>query len=182
MGAEEAVPFAVVAEVLEFALGCAETAENLRGDPPRFDGKAFLKRLGLASADANTVPWTRELVHRAIAVYSTFAQEPAGQFTEAVRLDLEESVEENERKVRRLEREEAGVVWLLDGGATRKQVAKQLPTNGGEERIAKYERHLHNLLTSTLHELERLQARREGESVPPPAVAEVNVTVESVAK
>ena len=37
--------------------------------------------------------------------------------------------------------------------------------------------HLHNVLTSTLHELERLQARREGEAVPAPAVADVNLTV-----
>jgi len=50
--------------------------------------------------------------------------------------------------------------------------------DGREERIAKYERHLHSLLTSTLHELERLQARREGEPVPPPVVADVNVTVD----
>jgi len=49
-------------------------------------------------------------------------------------------------------------------------------SDGREERIAKYERHLHNLLTSTLHELERFQARREGEALPPPAVADVHVT------
>jgi hypothetical protein len=52
-----------------------------------------------------------------------------------------------------------------------------LPSGGQDERVAKYERHLHNLLTSTLHELERLQARRDGEAVPPPAVADVNVTI-----
>ena len=31
---------------------------------------------------------------------------------------------------------------------------------------------------ATLHELERLQARRENDSVPPPAVADVNVTLD----
>lgn len=50
---------------------------------------------------------------------------------------------------------------------------------GSDERIAKYGRHLHNLLTSTLHELERLQARRDGQTVPPPAVADLNVTVDT---
>jgi uncharacterized membrane protein YccC len=87
--------------------------------------------------------------------------------------------EELERKVRRLEREADAVARLLDGKADRKQAAKLLPGDGRDERIAKYERHLHNLLTSTLHELERLQARREGEAVPPPAVADVNVTVDA---
>jgi hypothetical protein len=70
-------------------------------------------------------------------------------------------------------------VWVLDGRATQKRAAKLLPGDGRDERIAKYQRHLHSLLTSTLHELERLQARRGGEAVPPPAVADVNVTVEA---
>ena len=51
--------------------------------------------------------------------------------------------------------------------------------DGRDERVAKYERHLHTLLTSTLHELERLQARRGGEAVPPPVVADVNLTVDA---
>jgi hypothetical protein len=35
---------------------------------------------------------------------------------------------------------------------------KLMHGDGHDERIAKYERHLHNLLTSTLHEPERFQA------------------------
>ena len=50
---------------------------------------------------------------------------------------------------------------------------------GRDERISRYERHLHNLLTSTLHEPERLQARRDGEAVPPPAAADIHVSVEA---
>ena len=57
------------------------------------------------------------------------------------------------------------------------QAAWLLPGDGRDERVARYERHLHNLLTSTLHELERLQARRGGEPVPPPAVVDMNLTV-----
>jgi hypothetical protein len=81
--------------------------------------------------------------------------------------------------VRRLEREAAAVARLLDGGKERQKATKLLPGDGRDERIAKYERHLHNLLTSTLHELERLQARREGHAITPPAVADVNVVVDS---
>ena len=51
-----------------------------------------------------------------------------------------------------------------------------IPDDWGERVISPI---LHNLLTSTLHELERLQAPREGEAVPLPAVADVNVTVDS---
>jgi hypothetical protein len=63
-----------------------------------------------------------------------------------------------------LEGEAAVVPQLLDGGKARQKSARLLPGDGRDERIARYERHLHNLLTSTLHELERLQARRQGRS------------------
>ena len=91
---------------------------------------------------------------------------------------MEERAEELTRDVRRLEAEAAAVAARLDGGNERQKARRLLPDDGRDERIAKYERHLHSLLTSTLHELERLQARREGESVPPPAVADVNMTVD----
>ena len=170
------VPFAVVATILEAALGLAETAENLRADPPRFDGKTFLKKLELTDPAAD-VEWTPALIRRGVSVYAGYANEPVERFLNAVRDDLEEQAEESARAVRRLEREAAAVVRLLDRGMARTQAAKLLPGDGRDERIAKYERHLHSLLTSTLHELERLQARREGEPVPPPVVADVNVTV-----
>ena len=120
---------------------------------------------------------------------STGSPDPAQQRARAARvarplrdgevLDVNTaSAEELARKVRRLEREADALARLLDGRSARRQAGKLLPGDGRDERIAKYERHLHNLLTSTLHELERLQARRGGESVPPPAVADVNVTIE----
>lgn len=91
---------------------------------------------------------------------------------------MEDWAEELARKVRRLEREANAVARLLDGCTARKQAEKLLPSDGRDERIAKYERHLHTLLTSTLHELERLRARREGEPVSPPTVADVTVPVD----
>jgi len=41
----------------------------------------------------------------------------------------------------------------------------------------KYEKHLHGQLTSTLHELERLQHHREGRPTLTPMVAELIVLV-----
>jgi hypothetical protein len=94
-----------------------------------------------------------------------------------MRAEREEWAEELSRKILRLEGEAAAVARLLDSGKTRRESVKLLPGDGRDERIARYERHLHNLLTSTLHELERLQARREDEPVSPPAVADLNVTL-----
>lgn len=175
---EAVVPFATAEGILEAACGRAQTAEGVRADPPAFGGKAFLKKLGV-SGDPGAVEWTAGLVRRGLLLYAGCAGEPAEQFLEEVRADLEESAEELARRVRRLERDAGAVEWLLEGKAARARSWKLLPGDGRDERIAKYERYLHSLLTSTLHELERLQARREGEAVPPPAVADVNVTVDA---
>jgi hypothetical protein len=178
-GSAEPVPFAVAESILETGGGLAEAAEDLRSDPPTFGSNAFLKRLGLAKTDPRAVAWTPAVIDRGLALYAGYAREPIDRFRESVRVELEEWAEELDRKVRRLEGEADAVARVLDEGHARKQAAKLLPGDGRDERIAKYERHLHNLLTSTLHELERLQARREGDAVPPPAVADVTVTVDA---
>ncbi len=175
-GTDAAVAFAVAEGILEAARGRAETAENLRSDPPAVGSKALMRKIGLTGADPRTVAWTPDLICRGLAVYARFTEEPVEQFVGAVGTDLDEWAEELTRTVRRLEREAAAVARLLDGQTARKRAAKLLPGDGRDERIAKYERHLHGLLTSTLHELERLQARREGDAVPPPAVVDVTVT------
>lgn len=177
--ADEAVPFAVAETILGTACTLAETSENLRSDPPAFESKSFLRKLGLTGVTAEKVTWTAELIRRGLAFYANCARKPIERFQESVGADLESWAEELTRQVRRLEREEAALIRLLEGATTRKQAAKLLPGDGRDERIAKYERHLHSLLTSTLHELERLQARREGEAVPPAAVADVHVTVDA---
>ncbi len=103
-GPAAAVPFPVAACVLEFALGRAETAEDARSDPPRFDTRPFLKKLGLAATDAAEAEWTPDLVRRALTVYAGCAGETPDRLLELVLGDLEESAEELGRKVRRLER------------------------------------------------------------------------------
>jgi hypothetical protein len=178
-GADGEVPFATAETILNAACARAEIAENLRADPPAFDSKPFLRKLGVTGVSAKAVTWTPDLICRGLAVYAGYAQEDEARFRRAVGADLDEWAEDLNRKVVRLEREVAALVWLLDGSAEQNRVARVLPADGRDERIAKYERHLHGLLTSMLHELERLQARREGEVVPPPAVADVNVTVDA---
>lgn len=166
-----------LAEVVSAAArGRAETAENLRSDPPAVGGEALLRKIGPTGADPRTVARTPDPIRRGLASYARYTEEPVEQFVGAVGADLEEWAGERARTVRCLEREAAAVTRLLDDRTAREQAAKLLPGDGRDERIAKYERHLHNLLTSTLHELERLQARREGGAVPPPAVIDVNVT------
>ncbi|QJW92544.1 hypothetical protein [Frigoriglobus tundricola] len=175
--ASAVVAFEVAESVLEAACSRAESAGNLRTDPPAFASKPFMRRLGLTGADARKVKWSVDLIRRGVLLYAGFTEEPAETFLESVRNDLDAWADERARTVRRLEGEAVAVVRLLDGAGARTHAAKLLLGDGRDERIAKYERHLHTLLTSTLHELERLQARREGQSVPPPAVADVTVAI-----
>ncbi len=177
--AEGSVPVGVAECILNTACACAEVAENLRTDPPEFESKAFLRKLVLSGSDPRKVDWTPGLIGRGIALYAGYTEEAPEKFRAGVAIELEEWVEEVRRTVRRLEGQAVAVAQLLAGGKARQKVEVLLPGAGRDERIAKYERHLHNLLTSTLHELERLQARRSGEPVVPPVVADVTVTVEA---
>jgi hypothetical protein len=174
-----AVPYPVAESILAAACGRAEAAEDLQSDPPEVGGKPFLRKLGLAGKKPEDVGWTAAVIGRGLALYAGYARESPERFRQTVLIELEAWAEELERKVRRLEGEAAAVARLLDGGKGRQKAARLLPGDGRDERIAKYERHLHGLLTSTLHELERLQARRGGEPLLPPAVADVTVTVEA---
>ncbi|MBM3979722.1 MAG: hypothetical protein FJ304_05470 [Planctomycetes bacterium] len=176
-----ALPPAAVSALFEAARGRVHVADGAHPNPPRYDTKAFRKALALSGDTARAVAWTPEMIGRGLSVYAGFAREPVEGFIEGVRTAIVERAEELGRAVRRLERDEAALVRLLDEGAARARAVHLLPPNGGEERVAKYERHLHTLLTSTLHELERLQARRDGDTVVPPVVADVNVTVDGAA-
>lgn len=157
----------------------AEMADNLPSDPPDCESKAFLRKLGITGIKAKDVIWTADLIRRGVAIYASYTEESAEEFLESVGQELEDWAEQLTRTVRRLEADAAGVIWHLDSQASWSRVARMFTTDGRDERIAKYERHLHNLLTSTLHELERLQARRAGELVVPPVVPDVTVSVES---
>ena len=103
------VLFAVAESILEAACTRAEVAEDLRSDPPGFESKAFRKKLGLTAADVRAVTWTADLIRHGLFVYAGYTREPAEQFVEGVRADLEAWAEELARSVRRLEREVGAV-------------------------------------------------------------------------
>jgi hypothetical protein len=173
------VPLEVAATLFQSGYDHVTSFADRRDDPPMFGGKAFRRLFAEPESDPSRAGWTWGAIRRGLAHYATFTGESPERLLAAVGEALDERADELARTVRRLECEAAAVERLLDTGVDRKRSAMLLPEDGREERIARYERHLHNLLTSTLHELERLQARREGEAVPPPAVADVNVTLNS---
>ena len=119
------------------------------------------------------------MIRHGLTVYAALVRQQAPTFLGAIRDSLTDRAAELGRTIARLEREVAAVERHIESGNSAKKAEELLPGEGRDERIAKYERHLHAMLTSTLHELERLQARRGGEVLPLPAVGEMTVTVVS---
>jgi hypothetical protein len=129
------------------------------------------KALGLEGPDP--IVWTAEVMRGALAFYAAHAGQNPDSFREGVARELDQALDEA-----------AGVYPRTAGGQLGPggpPGSRLLPTGGVDERIAKYERHLQGQLTTTLHELERLQARRQGTAVAPPAAADLNVTVDTTA-
>lgn len=145
-------------------------------DPPELGSKGFRRRLELPAAP-EPIAWTTDVVRRGLGVFAACLPVPPAAFIRDVVEALDERAEDLARTAARLDREMAAVEHHLAAGNTAKQTDELLPGDGRDDRIAKYERHLHAMLTSTLHELERLQARRGGGVLPPPAVADLTVTV-----
>jgi hypothetical protein len=79
------------------------------------------------------------------------------------------------REVSRLEAVVAGIIRRAENSRARAADAALLLPEAIAERVMKCEKHLHGQLTSTLHELERLQARRGGLVLIPPLTADIRV-------
>ncbi len=90
---------------------------------------------------------------------------------------LEEEVHRFIRSIERLESDKDAQVRRIQDETMRLASSALLSQEKVTDRVIKYERHLHSLLTSTLHELERLQARRAGKPVVPAIVADIQLHV-----
>ena len=174
----EAVPPGLARTVFHAAYDLVFDDGDRVDDPPEFGSKGFRRRLDLPPGP-EPIAWTTDVIRHGLTVYAALVRQQAPTFLGAIRDSLTDRAAELGRTIARLEREVAAVERHIESGNSAKKAEELLPGEGRDERIAKYERHLHAMLTSTLHELERLQARRGGEVLPLPAVGEMTVTVVS---
>jgi len=97
------------------------------------------------------------------------------------RIELQDALEEDVhrfiRSIERLESDKDAQTRRIQDETMRLASSALLSQEKVTDRVIKYERHLHSLLTSTLHELERLQARRGGKPVVPAIVADIQFHV-----
>ena len=141
-------------------------------------GRDFLNRLGFPADWPTDAAWPRANLTAALDYYAGATEWPPAEFRAEVLRTLDSRTAECARGVRRREAEVFALNRRLDAEPERVAAPALLPPAGAVEQIIKLEKHLHAQLTSTLHELERLQARRGGEFVVPPAVADLFVSIE----
>lgn len=140
-------------------------------------GRAFLDRLGFPTDWRTDSAWPRANFTAALDYYANATEWPTAEFRAELQWTLDSRTAELARGLRRREAEVVALNRRLDAEPERVAAPALLPPDAAADKIIKYEKHLHAQLTSTLHKLERLQARRGGVFVPPPVVADLHVLV-----
>ncbi len=162
---------ALLGEAHTLALDCP-----IRQYEPRWcSDRSFLDRLGFAADRPKDEAWPRDKFLAALDYYAAATDWPADEFRAELLRTLDSRAAGFASGVKRREAEVLALNRRLDAEAERLAATALIPPDAATDRIIKYEKHLHAQLTSTLHELERLQARRGGVFVPPPAVADLHV-------
>jgi hypothetical protein len=163
--------------VLNWASGLVYDRPLRKADPEKPSSPTFLATLDLPPGPLRAAPWTAALLLRVLMRYADAITQPLEAFQRELEEVLDDRAAAFAREVERLNSEIAGLRRRQETWRARAASAALLPPLDVLDRISKYEKHLNNMITSTLHELERLQARRSGEVVPVPLVTDVQVTV-----
>jgi hypothetical protein len=143
------------------------------------EGAAFLTGLGIPRDEQDQAyqwgGWTAGLAKKGLARIAQAARlAPERLLARAVRT-RQETQEENRAKAKQLEREAKELRRRLREREGRLRQRRMLPDGNTLERLTRYEAHLQRQMLQALHELQRLQAARSGEGVPPPAALDVTV-------
>jgi hypothetical protein len=145
---------------------------------PWIEEAEFLAALGASEDDDFFhVSWTAGLVRRGLALIGKYGRMTEERITRLTARGLEEHHDDLRESVSKLSAE-VRVLRERSGARIERQRARLLlPGGDGEGKVLRYENHLSRQLYQALHELQRLQAARDGQPVPPPAVVEVGVNV-----
>jgi hypothetical protein len=142
------------------------------------DGR-FLTGLGVPGDEVQDAwswgGWTAGMVRTAIELMAKkFKTNPEKAFAKAVR-GRESTQSEGRAECRRLAREAAQLERQVRAQEERLCVRRMLPDAPTLDKVMRYEAHLSRQMTQALHTLERLQAARAGQPVPPPAALDITV-------
>jgi hypothetical protein len=144
-----------------------------------FEDRGFLAGLGLPEAERSAPfdgdGWTAGMVRQAL-------QEMARQFKTTVGKVLPGATEgrqkiqaEGKAAVRELQRQVKELREQVKNKQNRLTRERILPDGDTLQKVSRYEAHLSRQMYQALHELQRLQAARAGQPVPPPAALDVTL-------
>ena len=144
-----------------------------------FEDRGFLAGLGLP-ADELSAPfdwdgWTAGMVCQALqAMARTFKTTPEKVLARAIK-ERQAIQAEGKAEVRALQRQVKELRERARAKQDRLSRERILPDGDTLQKVSRYEAHLSRQLYQALHELQRLQATRAGQPVPPPAALDVTV-------
>jgi hypothetical protein len=125
--------------------------------------------------------WTAGMTRQAVAHGARTFRVDADRLLRKALHGRQEWWEGNQAEIRQLEREAKELRRRLRTREDRLRRQRMLPDDKTLEKLTRYEAHLSRQMLQALHTLERLQAGRAGEPVPPPAVLDVNLDVSASA-
>lgn len=176
-GGGDPLPATVAQALLGDACGLASGCPSRLVQPLWHTDRAFLDRIGIPPDRPANAAWPPDRLLAALDEYAGVTARAADEFRAELLRRFDRRAALLACGMRRREAEVAALHRRLDAELERSASTALVPPDAAVDRIVKYEKHLHAQLTSTLHELERLQARRGGALVPPPAVADLHVIV-----
>ena len=170
------LPLDVVQSVLNTAYSLVFEYPVRCYEPDHPNSSAFRVRMGFKTS-AHDQCWTKGEFLKSLVYFAGAIDLTAADFRIELQDALEEDVHRFIRSIERLESDKDAQTRRIQDETMRLASSALLSQEKVTDRVIKYERHLHSLLTSTLHELERLQSRRAGKSVVPAIVADIQCHV-----
>jgi hypothetical protein len=139
----------------------------------------FLIGLGLPADECDGAysweGWTAGMVRKGLAqIANEFKRDPQkllGKATESRR----ETQTEGRQAIQASQRKAKELRQIVCDRRDRMLRGSILPDTNALQKVARYEAHLSRQMTQALHELQRLQAARDGQPFPPPATVDVTL-------
>jgi hypothetical protein len=155
-----------------------EVPEDIE-DAPDVEDDAFPASLGVPADyrdEGYAWPgWTAGMVKNGMAKMARAAKLPAERLLARAVERRCETQAKNQAEVTKLEREARELRRRIKAEEDHLRRRRMLPDDHSLDKITRYEAHLSRQMLQALHTLERLQAARGGQPVPPPAALDVTV-------
>jgi hypothetical protein len=148
-------------------------------DAPDVEDAPFLVSVGVPAAEHDEPyqwdGWTAGHVRRGLGLLAKATKWTPERLLQRAIEERRETQAELKEAARKLEREAKDLRREEKNRAERLRQARRLPDGNVLDKVMRYEGHQTRQMLQALHTLERLQAARAGEPVPPPAALDVTI-------